>query len=102
MSIEDRPLSASRTNAGAGDEAAFAAVVAVGTRSPRLGRVQAFDADRGRGSIVSVDGAVFAFHSTAILDGSRQIASGSTVAFLVAASPGGRYEAAALAPVSPA
>ncbi len=70
--------------------------MALGTRPSRLGRVESFDGERGLGSVMALDGAVFAFYSTAISDGTRQIAVGSTVSFVVAASHGGRFEAVAL------
>ncbi|MFZ2056878.1 MAG: hypothetical protein WAV54_05680 [Acidimicrobiales bacterium] len=92
-------MSATPTGTRGEDEEAFADVVAGGTRGSRLGRVQAFDAERGRGLVVAVDGAVFGFHSTAITDGTRQIDVGSRVAFVAAAAPGGRHEAVALTPV---
>ena len=84
------------------DGSAFGNVVAGGTRSSWLGRVQAFDSERGLGLVVAVDGAVFGFHSTAISDGSRRVAVGDAVSFAVAAAHGGRYEAVGLIPVDPA
>ena len=48
------------------------------------------------GEITSEDGNVFAFHSTAIADGSRRIAEGSAVEFDVVAGLPGRWEAAAI------
>lgn len=84
------------------DGTAFGDVVASGTRSSRLGRVQAFDSERGLGLVVAVDGAVFGFHSTAISDGSRRVAVGDAVSFAVAAAHGGRYEAVGLILVGPA
>ncbi|MGA3215237.1 MAG: hypothetical protein ABSD97_06055 [Acidimicrobiales bacterium] len=74
----------------------FDAVMGSGTRRPRLGKVESFDGERGLGSVVSRDGAVFSFHSTAISDGSRHIAVGTLVSFVVAACHGGRFEAVAL------
>jgi hypothetical protein len=70
-------LSASPTGTGGQGEEAFVEAVAGGTRSSRLGRVQAFDAERGRGLVVAVGGAVFGFHGTAITDGTRQIDVGA-------------------------
>jgi cold shock CspA family protein len=81
-------------------EAAFAEVLTGGTRRSRLGTVQAFDAERGLGLVASTEGALFAFHSTAISDGSRWIAVGTRVTFSVAAATGGRFEAAAVTPVA--
>jgi len=73
--------------------------VAGGTRSSRLGRVQAFDFERGLGIVVAADGAVFGLHITTIGDGSRRVAVGDAVSFAVAAAHGGRYEAVGLIPV---
>jgi cold shock CspA family protein len=92
-------LSASPTGTRGEDGQAFVDVVAGGTLVSRLGQVQAFDTERGRGLVVTVNGAVFGFHATAITDGTRQIDIGSRVAFTAAAAPGGRYEAVALTPV---
>jgi hypothetical protein len=41
----------------------------------------------------------FDFHATAILNGSRQIASGTDVSFMVAPGHGGRYEARSIDPL---
>jgi cold shock CspA family protein len=60
------------------------------------GRVRSFDERRGVGEITSEDGRVFAFHSTAIADGSRRIAEGAQVEFDVEAGLPGRWEAAAI------
>jgi len=84
--------------AGAG-LAGFADVVAHGVGGARPGRVEAFDAERGLGTVVQVGGASFEFHSTAISDGSRQIAAGSRVAFVVSTSLRGRFEATSVHPV---
>ncbi|HLN06555.1 MAG TPA: hypothetical protein VK217_09765 [Acidimicrobiales bacterium] len=81
------------------DRAAFEDIAAAGSRSTRLGRVEAFDVAQGLGVIVAEGGAAFGFHSTAIIDGSRQIAVGQPVAFVVVAAPGGRYEAASVSPI---
>lgn len=77
----------------------LADVGAIGTRVVRHGRVTAFDEARGLGSVETPGGASFAFHSTAITDGSRKIAVGSRVSFLAAAGLGGRYEAASVSEV---
>jgi cold shock CspA family protein len=61
--------------------------------------VEAFDAERGLGTVVEVGGASFGFHSTAISDGSRQIAVGSRVAFVAVSALGGRFEAASVHPL---
>ncbi len=77
----------------------FADVVAIGTAAVRHGRVTAFDQDRGLGTVETQGGASFAFHSTAIADGTRKAALGSEVSFVVAAGLGGRFEAASLSRV---
>jgi cold shock CspA family protein len=76
-------------------------VVAFGTSGARLGTVSGFDGERGLGTVVTPSGASFAFHSTAIAGGSRRIAVGTRVAFLVGAAPGGAFEAAEVLPVEP-
>lgn len=67
-----------------------------------LGRVTAFDARLGRGTVVDSGGAEFEFHATAIVDGSRHIDEGTEVAFSVIAGHRGRYEASRLAVTGPA
>jgi cold shock CspA family protein len=62
----------------------------------RRGRVRSFDERRGMGEITSEDGNVFAFHSTAIANGSRRIAEEAEVEFDVVAGLPGRWEAAAV------
>jgi ''Cold-shock'' DNA-binding domain. len=64
------------------------------------GRVESFDAHRGTGTVIDDAGDVYPFHCTAIADGSRAVEPGTRVTFEV--TPGlGRWEAAALAPLSP-
>jgi cold shock CspA family protein len=60
------------------------------------GRVRSFDERRGVGEITSEDGSVFAFHSTAIGNGSRRIAEGTQVEFDVVPGLPGRWEAAGI------
>jgi cold shock CspA family protein len=72
----------------------------VGTAGPRPGRVASFDATRGLGTVADDAGAVYAFHATAIGDGSRRIDVGTAVTFSLAPGHGGRYEARSLVPVS--
>jgi cold shock CspA family protein len=86
-------------SAASEDRAAFEAIVADGTRGSWLGTVQAFDSERGLGVVVAAGGVSFRFHSTAIADGSRQIAIGSAVSFVVAPALGGRFEADSLTPL---
>jgi cold shock CspA family protein len=61
-----------------------------------LGHVTAFDARRGWGTVTDPQGATFAFHATAIVDGSRRIALGTEVSFVVAPGHRGHYEARGL------
>jgi cold shock CspA family protein len=65
----------------------------VDATGPRLGRVTSFDATRGLGTVTDDTGADYAFHATAILDGSRHVDVGTRVGFLLAPGHGGRYEA---------
>ena len=60
------------------------------------GRVRSFDERRGVGEITSDDGTVFAFHSTAIANGSHRISEGARVEFDVVAGLPGRWEAAGI------
>jgi cold shock CspA family protein len=57
------------------------------------GSVRSFDERRGVGEISTDDGRVFAFHSTAIADGSRRVVEGTQVEFDVVAGLPGRWEA---------
>ena len=61
-----------------------------------LGTVTAFDEPRGLGTIES-EGREYAFHCTALLDGSRTIAVGATVTFEVRPAGMGRWEATRVA-----
>lgn len=58
-----------------------------------------FDTERGLGVLSAQTGAAFGFHCTTIAGGARQIAVGRTVAFLLTAAPGGRFEATAVTPL---
>jgi cold shock CspA family protein len=73
--------------------------VANGSRRPRFGVVTQFDPGRGSGVVVSREGTEFAFHATAIGDGSRKILPGTVVSFTVAAAVGGRFEVLVLMPL---
>jgi cold shock CspA family protein len=68
-------------------------VVAAG---PLLGRVTAFDATRGFGTVTDDTGAAYDFHATAIADGTRRVDVGAAVSFMLAPGHRGRYEARAL------
>jgi cold shock CspA family protein len=60
------------------------------------GRVTLFDAAAGLGEITGADGTTYRFHSTVIADGTRTIAVGAEVEFVVVAGHLGRWEAAAV------
>ena len=62
------------------------------------GTVSDFDDPRGIGSVTTEDGRVLAFHCTAIADGSRTIAVGTTVVVEVGPGLPGRWEAVAVRP----
>ncbi len=56
------------------------------------GVIATFDAAKGLG-IVMADQQAFPFHATAIANGTRQIALGDTVTFVIRFAAGGRVEA---------
>jgi cold shock CspA family protein len=60
------------------------------------GTVAAFDQAGGLGEITGADGTVYPFHSTVIVDGTRDIAVGAAVEFDVIPGHLGRWEAAAV------
>jgi cold shock CspA family protein len=63
-------------------------------RARYTGRVSAFDDHTGRGEVeVTGAGMHFPFHCTAIADGTRTIAVGTGVEFVVGAGAGGQWEA---------
>jgi cold shock CspA family protein len=62
------------------------------------GTVSEFDERRGLGVVTAEDGATYPFHATRISNGSRTIAVGSAVEFVVVPGNLGRWEAAALTP----
>jgi cold shock CspA family protein len=71
---------------------------------PRIGRVAAYDAGRGLGTVTTGDaadgpGPAYSFHSTAIADGSRAIDPGTKVGFSIAAGLGGVLEARYVTPI---
>jgi cold shock CspA family protein len=72
----------------------------VPSSGPHHGRVASFDATRGLGVVDDAAGTSFDFHATAIADGSRRIATGTTVVFTVSPGHRGLYEARSLEPVS--
>jgi cold shock CspA family protein len=74
--------------------------VSPGLPGIRLGVVQAYDRARGLGVVIEEGGAPYAFHATAIADGSRMIEVDTEVTFLVVPGHQGRYEARSLTPVA--
>ena len=72
-----------------------------GPRHPTRGVVDAFDENRGLGTVVAEDGRRFSFHCAAIADGTRHITVGTSVVFFVAPGHGGHYEARHVALVGP-
>jgi CspA family cold shock protein len=67
-------------------------------RLPLLGHVASFDEPRGIGVVESGDRR-FDFHCTAITDGTRRIAEGAPVAFIVDAGHLGRLQASSVRPL---
>jgi cold shock CspA family protein len=61
--------------------------------------VEAFDEERGLGTVADDAGRTYPFHCTAIADGSRSIAVGTRVVFLIVPGHLGRLEGRALRPV---
>ena len=68
------------------------------TGDERSGRVTAFDAARGWGTVTADDGTEFGFHCVAVADGSRRVAVGTVVRFSVRPGHGGRWEADRIVP----
>ncbi len=64
------------------------------------GVVVAFDPAVGLGTVRAGDGVEIGFHCTQIADGSRDIAAGSVVEFVVLAGRHGHWEAGALRPTA--
>lgn len=62
------------------------------------GTVDRFDTRSGLGEITGADGATYPFHATVIADGTRTIAVGTAVEFVVIAGHLGRWEATVVAP----
>lgn len=61
--------------------------------SLRTGLVAEFDEARGLGVVADESGGRWRFHGTQIADGSRTVAVGARVAFVVAAGHLGAFEA---------
>ena len=62
------------------------------------GRVVAFDARRGLGTVETADGVRYPFHCTRIADGRRDLAADTSVTFRVVPGRQGVWEADALRP----
>lgn len=60
--------------------------------------MESFDDPRGLGTVVDEDGGRYPFHCTAVADGSRSIAEGTAVTFVLAAGHLGRLEGRDLRP----
>jgi cold shock CspA family protein len=69
-------------------------------RRPSTGVVSAIDPGRGLGEVTDEAGHVLPFHCTAVADGSRQIAVGTAVCFVVVPGRLGRLEARGLVPAN--
>jgi cold shock CspA family protein len=63
----------------------------------KKGKVESFDQEVGLGEVRSDDGELYPFHCTQIADGSRTIASGAEVEFVVGPGHRGTWEARSLA-----
>jgi cold shock CspA family protein len=70
------------------------------TRQRRTGTVTSFDEPVGLGELRDDDGSSWPFHCTAIADGTRDIAVGARVDFVVRHGRLGRWEAADLRPTA--
>ncbi len=68
----------------------------LGDRRP--GTVTAFDEHRGLGTVTDAEGRAYGFHCTAIADGSRTVAVGTDVTFVLRPGEAGRWQAADLTP----
>jgi cold shock CspA family protein len=73
-----------------------------GSLAARTGVVMTFDDPRGLGTVEQHGGPTYAFHCTAIADGSRHVDVGTEVMFVVRAGHLGRFEAWGLEPVGSA
>ena len=66
----------------------------------KAGSILEFDDPRGLGTVRADDGTDYPFHCTQIADGTRTIAAGTAVWFEVIAGHQGRWEAAAVTPMT--
>ena len=76
------------------------AVVDPGLVRTRAGAVAEFDEPSGIGTVRDRDGAVHPFHCTAIADGSRSIAVGTGVRYVLVTGHGGAFEARDIVPAT--
>jgi cold shock CspA family protein len=67
-------------------------------RTIHSGTVRAYDEAAGLGEIEADEGARYSFHSTAITDGTRTIAVGRSVHFVLVFAPRGCIEADEVTP----
>jgi cold shock CspA family protein len=67
---------------------------------PHHGRVTSFDRTRGLGRVRDSDGTDYAFHATAVADGSRSIEVDADVVFTLTPGHRGSFEARALTPAA--
>jgi cold shock CspA family protein len=67
-------------------------------RTIRTGTVRSYDESIGLGEVEEDDGTRYSFHATAISGGSRTIAAGTAVHFIVVFAPHGRIEADEVTP----
>ena len=66
--------------------------------APLIGSVASFDQATGWGVVRTGDSDDYAFHCTAIADGTRTIATGIAVTFHLTPGHGGQWEAAGIIP----
>lgn len=64
-----------------------------------MGKVERFERESGLGELRAQDGRLLGFHCTEIAGGSRDIAVGTEVTFLVAPGHLGLWEARSLTPL---
>lgn len=81
------------TDGGAAAGRAGAAGTSGWRTGARRGTVADFDEQRGTGTVRAEDGSCLPFHCTALLDGTRLVAPGTSVAFTVVAGHGGTLQA---------
>jgi cold shock CspA family protein len=69
-------------------------------RARELGKVESFDKEAGLGQLRSERGALYPFHCTQLSDGSREIAVGTRVYFVIWPGHRGSWEARSVEPAS--